>query len=630
MHRYLVLIWDSADTHTAKHVTAVETTLLSAARPWVIAYRNERISVIHLPIHKQFSHIYPLANLHGIVLGSLFQRSAEAGRGDQNVKFCAHETKQILRTSGRHLVERYWGSYVAIVHDQISSSCSILRDPTGNLSCYHVQLPGLHVFFSDVRDFAKYFPDSLSVDWSYMAARLFVGCQLSRRCSIKEIEDVPGGEWITLSREGERRVILWHPAKFCLEDGLENQQKAIRELRSTVHNVVSTLASGHTHLLVRLSGGLDSSIVTSCLSGQIDGPDVNCLNFYVKTNSDDAYNSPLPQGFNQENLAKLRRIAGSADERYFARSVARKFGFNLFEHEKRVDRFDFRKLWHAPLSARPTNYAFTLDESDPESECLSECRASACFTGQAGDTVFYCTFRAIGALDYAYLHPLGRDIFHQIALTVTLSGESLARVVGKVIRHGVFRIPLPSPFEPIKQPHLLSDEIATESATAYFHHPWMEFAQRLCPGKYNHVIGVSTSVPSYHYPRHCEPIAPSINPLAAQPVVETCLRIPTYVLLADGVSRGLARRAFEDLLPPQVARRTTKGIATAFWMRLVRKNLQFLKESLLNGILTQQGLLDPIKLEKYLTIDQPFYTIQPQKILDYLACEAWARQWHAS
>lgn len=626
MHRYIALIWNAEDCESGALAQRTEAAMTGASPSWRSVYRSHGVLVIqHIG---SATHLYTLSNTQGIVLGSMFARASQASDRCAPVELGPKETQRIVDTKGRYLVDNYWGSYIAVIRDNGRACCSLLRDPTGNLACFHAKCNRIDVFFADMEDFTRYFSTRLSINWEYIAAHILCGRELSRECALHEIEDIPGGECITLSREGERRTPLWHPSRFCIDDPLENEQEAMSELRSAVFGVVRALAAEHSSILVRLSGGLDSSIVTSCLADFENGPRITCLNFYLE--SDEAQKAAPAPGLNRENLAKYRRLVDRADERRFARSVAGRHGFRLIEREKRPELYDLRRVWTAPLAPRPSDYGLLIDEDEAESNCAAENEATACFTGEAGDTVFFCTLRAIGALDYAYAHPLGPQLLSHIGATSTLSRESIARVCFKVIKYGLLGLPLPSPFDPMKRPHLLREEVAAAVRMDYFHHPWLDLAPKLCPGKRVHVNGVAHSVPYYHRVFRRERIAPSVHPLASQPVVETCLRIPTYILLAEGISRGLARRTFRDLLPPEVVARTMKGAALSFWPRLVRLNSKFLRESLLGGLLVSKGLLDRLKLEQFLVEDQSFLSIQPLQILDYLDCEAWLRQWNST
>lgn len=630
MHRYLALFWDSRDSGSETRAKSIESALRGPSTDWEVAYQNQGAIVAHEASPHRLTTLHRLCDQHGLVLGSLFHR--KRNRNDVSLPVLdlnAAETAKLLCTHGLHLVEHYWGSYVAIVRNDDSRSYSILRDPTATLACYHAKWANIHIFFSDIEDLVRHVPMSLSINWPYIAGSLLIGPKLSPECGLREIEDIPGGEWISVSGQGDRRTTLWHPAQFCLKNypEFEFQENAAAELRSVVIDVVHTLARQYPDVLVRLSGGLDSSIVTSCLSQLKHRPNVTCLNFYIGNGCATADSVPAVPGLSRETLTKVRRIVGSADERQYARKVAENCGFTLIERQKQISEWDFQRIWQAPLAPRPSLYTFVLDEDDAECEYASNLRAAACLTGEAGDTVFYNTLRAIGAVDYAYQHALGPHLYRHITCTRKLSGESITRVLGKTIKYGLLGARLPSVYDPRARPHLMTDFAIQAVPKNHGHHPWEDIAPSLCPGKINHIMGVAASVPYYHNVFHRERIAPSVHPLASQPVVETCLRIPTYVLLADGVPRGLARRAFEDLLPPEVTKRTVKGVSIGFWQRLLRHHIGFLRERLLDGRLVQQGLLDRRKLEGFLTDDQPFLSVLPQQIMTYIACEAWLSQW---
>jgi len=524
-------------------------------------------------------------------------------------------------------VHHYWGAYFAAVRNDATGTHSILRDPTANLACYHAKLGSIHVFFSDMEDFVRYVPLSLSVNWRHIRTRLYAGFLFSRDCAIAEIEDIPGGEWMTISSASETREMIWHPAQFCVDDPMEDECRAASELRATVVTAVHSVASEHDNLLVLLSGGLDSSIITSCLAQDSKRRSVTCLNFFVA--GDTSGNRPetisIP-GLSRENLVKLRRSIGNADEREYARKVADKCGFRLVEMERPVRDLDFERLYAAPPAPRPTGYAFALDVDDGELECAVATGATACISGQGGDSVFYASQRVIGALDYAISHPFGSDLGRQIGSAATLSRESLVRVLGKVIKYGYLRFELPPLSTLSVSPNLLTSDALSALSTDISRHPWIDAATHLCPGKRNHVRGITDSVPLYHRTFRRERIAPSIHPLGSQPVVETCLRIPTYVLLADGRSRGLARRAFRDILPREVSERFVKGTGMSLAQNLVRRNMTRIKEHLLDGPLVQEHILDRRKLEAYLIDEQPFLTVQAPQIIDYLTCHAWLTQ----
>jgi asparagine synthase (glutamine-hydrolysing) len=152
-------------------------------------------------------------------------------------------------------------------------------------------------------------------------------------------------------------------------------------------------------------------------------------------------------------------------------------------------------------------------------------------------------------------------------------------------------------------------------------------ATDLPPGKQLHLAGITGPIyddyvfASGNYADHVEP-------LHSQPVSEVMLQIPTYVALVNGVSRGLARRAFADLLPDEIRRRQVKGTGNPFYQHVVRHNLELLREHLLDGRLVADGYLDRRKLAAFLSSNEPvFVSVQASRLLSYLSAEIWLHQW---
>jgi asparagine synthase (glutamine-hydrolysing) len=232
----------------------------------------------------------------------------------------------------------------------------------------------------------------------------------------------------------------------------------------------------------------------------------------------------------------------------------------------------------------------------------------------------------IGFVDYVWRNGFTTGIAREAWNAAALSRESIWHVSRKAWRHGFLRRSFPVRNPPLRQPHLMVDDLVSTIRDSDLQHPWEPLSADLSPGKQIHVRGIARAL-FYELAFERERQVPSIAPLAAQPVVETCLRIPTYTLLANGVSRGLARHAFHHLLPLEISRRVHKANGTPFYQRLARINMDFLRESLLDGVLVHDGVLDRAKLESYLVPDQRFLTVSSVQLLAYLSAEAWLRQW---
>jgi len=162
-----------------------------------------------------------------------------------------------------------------------------------------------------------------------------------------------------------------------------------------------------------------------------------------------------------------------------------------------------------------------------------------------------------------------------------------------------------------------------------FTHPWLTPADTrgVPPGILWHIMSVAMP-PAYYSSFQRDSYPERTMPLLSQPLVELCLRIPTYVLIRSGRDRAVARRAFERDLPAEIVRRQAKGRADQHVRNILDANLDFLRELLLDGVLMQRGLLNRAALELYLTRERSPADFQYTEILQEHACtEAWLRSW---
>jgi asparagine synthase (glutamine-hydrolysing) len=160
------------------------------------------------------------------------------------------------------------------------------------------------------------------------------------------------------------------------------------------------------------------------------------------------------------------------------------------------------------------------------------------------------------------------------------------------------------------------DFLATDALPAVpLFHPWLEEPHGALPGKRIHIRSIMAAMAHLDgYARHN--IAPSVFPLLAQPVIETCLRIPTWLWVTGGRDRAAARTAFAEVLPQAVIARRTKGRINSYVAAVFRSNRRRLQSLLLDGYLADRGLLDRPAIEAFLDVEGPavddrFYHLLP-------------------
>jgi asparagine synthase (glutamine-hydrolysing) len=118
-----------------------------------------------------------------------------------------------------------------------------------------------------------------------------------------------------------------------------------------------------------------------------------------------------------------------------------------------------------------------------------------------------------------------------------------------------------------------------------------------------------------------------VSPLLSQPILETCLRIPTWFQCSGRRDRALARDAFAADIPREIATRYDKGGAEALASAMIERNLPFLHEMLLDGVVASSGIIDRVRLEAALCASPSSESVSSVPIFDLLGAEIWARAW---
>ena len=115
-------------------------------------------------------------------------------------------------------------------------------------------------------------------------------------------------------------------------------------------------------------------------------------------------------------------------------------------------------------------------------------------------------------------------------------------------------------------------------------------------------------------------------PLLSQPVMEACLKTPSWMWIAGGRNRAVARNAFADLLPPEVLYRRSKGSFMNYSGAVYRRSKPLFQKYLLTGQLEGHGLLDSDSLRQFFDRDLAARDDRFMRIFDLCAVENWVRQ----
>ncbi|MET0659940.1 MAG: asparagine synthase-related protein, partial [Steroidobacteraceae bacterium] len=319
----------------------------------------------------------------------------------------------------------------------------------------------------------------------------------------------------------------------------------------------------------------------------------------------------------------------AGDERGFARLAARRAGYELLERE-RDEAISLEPLLHMPRSAAPTLYRYYLENSRQEFALARECNASALFSGEGGDQLFYQARGAFGAGDYLLRHGILRGLGSEL-FRVALDGALVDRVsIWRVLRDSVLqafgRRWAPLHEAGVYMESMTAGAIDAVKRDARWMHPHFQTRARAPSGKLWHAYSLTSPAIDYYDPLGLPDAVERVAPLFSQPMLEVCLRIPVDVLTTGGWGRAIARRAFRHDLPHEIATRRGKGGPDVYVRNVLDRNLGFIREMLLEGQLIRQQWIDRPKLEAALSRDPTRAASGDMEIYDYLNVEAWLQR----
>jgi len=248
-------------------------------------------------------------------------------------------------------------------------------------------------------------------------------------------------------------------------------------------------------------------------------------------------------------------------------------------------------------------------------------------TGQGGDHLFHAAETSLGLSDYLRRHGLGPDLISELTNSARLSKLSVWRVLRDTLPDMIGKTHTSSLLGAIAARRTPLNTAALDIFDPVYAFPdWARTPGGVPPGKFDQVSGILHMI-QVQERLFAEDAREVVNPLMSQPLIELCLRLPVYLLSLAGVSRGLARKAFEGRLPDLVRLRMTKGEATRYFVDQLRLNLSMVRDCLMDGELVAHGIVQRRDVETFLREDQFLTHPAGRMILVYYAIEAWLRTW---
>lgn len=509
-----------------------------------------------------------------VSVGLMFDRATGTGR--TRLPDAIMRAEAIIRDS--------WGAYVLFdCHD--ASGHSVLRDPSGSIPVYYGAANGLDLYASDSEMLRLGWTESFEPNLDAVRQWLTLPFLRTRMTGTVGVSELLPGSLREVRNNRARERQMWSPGRFTgTPAAVRNLAEAADLLREEILRTVRLLAAGE-RVVLRLSGGLDSSIVAAALARA--GIDFRAITF--ATNSRDG------------------------DERRFAREVASHCGIRLRELDEGALNFSFQPATD-PLR-RPSNpilqplrHAFAAASSE-------ERGASLILDGGGGDNVFGSLNTAAPVID-AFLARGLREAFSALRDIAGLHGCTLWEAGRSAARRWRRRSGVTWPEE--------RSFLRAPAAGEHFDvHPWLADAQGVLPASAEHIRIIAGAHHFLEDPRPGEPVG--LHPLLAQPVVELCLRIPSWFWVSGGRDRAVARAAFRGLVSNAIIDRRSKGTLESMFLKVYMAKRSELRELLVAGRLADEGIVDPGSIKSYLDRDEQPRDSAYIRILEIASAEQWLR-----
>ncbi|MGQ3050704.1 MAG: asparagine synthase-related protein [Roseateles sp.] len=593
MFRYIAFSWAAANEGQNARARALAEALID--RGWHRAFSSAGFSVYVVGRKRGVNDVYLLPSHAGVVLGRLFRRADQSPAAGKDTELTDREGDEVVRSDGRTLVEQFWGRWVAFLACWTGES-RVLRDPTGTLPCFHMETEGLSVVFSWLEDvYAVLELPPPQTNWDAVAAVLVYGRLGARETALTGVTQVLPGELTSMRSPGGEIVPVWRAVDIARRPIDPQPGPAARMLRDETTQSVRSWMTCYEDIVLRLSGGVDSAIILGSFFCAPPTASITCLNYFSE--------------------------GSDSDERAYARLAASRAGCALVERHRDID-FHLKQVMDPALTPIPGSHIGRLGSDRMDTEVTRAVGASVLFTGAGGDQLFEevrCTWPAA---DYLQLRGLDRGF-----PAATLDAARLGHVsFWQTLREAFqYRFGKRSALTNAGQYLALMPSDAVDGALRQaprFVHPGllegsdlpigklMQLRALICPFDYYNPYGPATSPELVH-------------PLMSQPLLELSLKLPTYVLTRGGRGRALARDAFADRIPAEIASRRSKGGTEEHITAVLQRSLPLVRRLLLDGQLVQQGLLERQRLEASLERRPAQGDAYVSEIHSCIAIEAW-------
>lgn len=490
----------------------------------------------------------------------------------------------------QHLLHKTWGEYLLInMANGDGRNFTLLRDPSGDIPCIYSLENGEGFITSDIALATELGIYHREVNWHAVAHGLAFPYLRTARTALERVSELLPGSTLTCRGHDVFTQTAWSPWHFVSPDVRHtNPRAAAAEVRAAISGVIKTLSAQDERFIVELSGGLDSSIVATCLR----------------------------ESSSRATFCTLVMPIAGTDERPYAELVTDTLGCELLPVEVGFDNIHFQ---FPVLSSAISPAVGILQQAVNEvwETAANRHGVDSFFSGGGGDTVFCYLKTAAPAAD-AFKERGAMAGFTAIRDLSALHQCTIWKA-GRLTLRKLWRR---SPSSWKRDTTFLNLEWVPAVPE---HHPWLDSPSHALPGDREKIQDLAGT----RIFREATPRGQGRAmrfPLLSQPVMEACLKVPTWMWISGGRNRSIARDAFSDLLPQDILDRRSKGSYSGYMAAVYARNKDGMQQFLEDGELCAHGLLDRSAITAFFAKELAPRDLSFLRIFDLCTAENWVRQ----
>lgn len=522
-----------------------------------------------------------------LIIGHCFSRRGRSA-GEYRSADCLD-----TRALAGALLREAWGAYVLCAREPRGHRWQVMCDPSGLLPVFRLVTSSHAILSSDPALLEQVSGRKLRICWKSLQKHLMYPDLRQRVTCLAGVDELPLGISLDPCLQDAPEEAIWAPEIHPPDARALSFEAARDELRAIAIDVLGTWEDVLGPLAVAVSGGVDSSFVCGALAAA--GRDFGCIT--------------------------LATSEAGGDERPFAGLLAKRLGKPLVELV-----YDPAALGpHIFASGglpRPSRRTFVEVVDRMLASGAAELGAAAVLDGNSGDNLFCYLHSAAPVVDHLRRQGPGRGTLSTLFDMCRVTGCD----VPTMARHSLRLLRQSRPAFSVRPDtrFLAADQDGDNGVGPLI--GWPQLNNIPDPGKRDHVDLIARGL---HHIHGISCRTPRFSPLMSQPLLEACLRIPTWLWPRGGVNRALARSAFAAELPPELSSRTAKPGPDAFIRQAFELNRHETMTLLREGLLAASGLLDIDQIDRFRAGQAANDWKTIRRILDLAEAENWARSWQA-